>query len=235
MRDSNHLLSFFRAFAAEWLTLMSGSAGVPLTILSVYVQNPAAKISLILTAIACFLWASYRIWRTERIKVLSLEQRIKTEANGINTDSNPITINFVNNDRHNLVKLLPAGTVQRLIRLSVKNNGNGWLSNCELRIDDASPRVVDVPYLLEKGFSLQKGESRYCLFLYFDEKYPDGRSGEKALLPFHGGGAFYRAQGFSPGQKVTFSLLASSDDPVTNTRAAFVAFIKEGQLCVEKL
>jgi hypothetical protein len=177
--------------------------------------------------------ASFRLSRELHDEISSLIDE-KKSVSGPNTSPDPLSINFFNDNRHNIVKLFPGGTVQRQIRLSVKNGGNGWLSNCELRIEDASPRVFDVPYLLERGFSLQRGENRYCLFLYFDEKYPDGRTGVKALLPFLGGGVFYRAQGFAS-ERVTFSLLASSDDPVTSTRATFLAFIKEGQLCVEKL
>jgi hypothetical protein len=76
MRQSESFWNFCRAFLAEWFTAMSGILGVPLSIAAYFVQNDIAKLALALTAIACFIFASYRVWRAERLKVISLEGEI---------------------------------------------------------------------------------------------------------------------------------------------------------------
>ena len=60
---------------------MSGALSVPLSVAAYFVQNDNAKIALFLTAIACFAFASFRIWRAERLKVLALEAQIADTTN----------------------------------------------------------------------------------------------------------------------------------------------------------
>jgi hypothetical protein len=70
MRESASFTNFCRAFLAEWFTAMSGAASVPLSIAAYFVQNNIAKLALALTAVACFIFASYRVWRAERTNAL---------------------------------------------------------------------------------------------------------------------------------------------------------------------
>jgi hypothetical protein len=72
MQESSSFTSFCKAFTAEWFTLMSSGLSVPLAITAVYVDNPPLKIGLGLTAIVCFVFASFRIWQSERRKVIAL-------------------------------------------------------------------------------------------------------------------------------------------------------------------
>ncbi len=91
MRKPASFTNFCRAFLAEWFTAMSGAASVPLSIAAYFVENNVAKLTLALTAVACFIFASYRVWRAERTKALEAdlhdnEIRIKEiEAQGSHT------------------------------------------------------------------------------------------------------------------------------------------------------
>jgi hypothetical protein len=73
MQESSSFTNFCRAFTAEWFTLMSSGLSVPLAMAAVYVDNPPLKIGLGLLAIVCFVFASFRIWKSERLKVIALK------------------------------------------------------------------------------------------------------------------------------------------------------------------
>jgi hypothetical protein len=78
MRESSSFANFCRAFTAEWFTAMSGGLSVPLVILAVYVDNPPLKIGLGLTAVVCFVFASFRIWKMEREARIDAESKVNT-------------------------------------------------------------------------------------------------------------------------------------------------------------
>ncbi len=67
---------FIGALCAHWFTAMSGALSVPLGIVAYFVPNSEAKIALGVTAAVCFFLAIYRVWSTERSKVVALEERI---------------------------------------------------------------------------------------------------------------------------------------------------------------
>lgn len=67
---------FIRAFGDHWFNYMSGSLSVPAAMLALYVESPVAKLALWLTAAACIVLAAYLVWRTERLKVIQLEERL---------------------------------------------------------------------------------------------------------------------------------------------------------------
>ena len=58
--------AYLSAFTARWFIAMSGPLSVPAAALAFLVQSPAAKIAFGVTAIGCFVFSSYWIWRIER-------------------------------------------------------------------------------------------------------------------------------------------------------------------------
>ncbi len=69
---------YFAALWGEWLTLMSGIASIVLAYLAAYLtlDIPATRAFLWLASLACFIFASYRIWLKEHKKTLELQERI---------------------------------------------------------------------------------------------------------------------------------------------------------------
>jgi hypothetical protein len=74
---------FLRSFAAEWFTLMSGGLSVPLAVSAFYVKDDVARAILAVTAIACFVFASYRVWSAERMGVIALEGELNCIRDGV--------------------------------------------------------------------------------------------------------------------------------------------------------
>lgn len=65
---------------------MSGSLGVPLAVGAYFVPNDIGKILLALTAAACLIFASYRIWAAERLKVVELVSKLDKLENATVAD-----------------------------------------------------------------------------------------------------------------------------------------------------
>lgn len=68
---------------------MSGPIAVPLGIFAFFVENTAARICLAMTAIACFVFASYWVWRIERLRVKDLEARLTPKLDILFRDHAP--------------------------------------------------------------------------------------------------------------------------------------------------
>jgi hypothetical protein len=77
MRDPASFQNFCRSFFVEWGTAMSGILSVPLSISTFFVPSDRGKLALALTALACFIYASYRVWRVQRLNVISLEAELE--------------------------------------------------------------------------------------------------------------------------------------------------------------
>jgi hypothetical protein len=150
-----------------------------------------------------------------------------------NTAHNALSVEFLRDDLHEIVQILPAGTIRRIIKLSTLNQGNGWLSNCRLYVEQTAPSIYDNAIELESGFTLQVAERRYSNFLYFDEKFSNGHAAPKVLLAHHSTG-YYVAIGFHPDQPTIFTLKATSNE-ARESRASFRAFIENGKLQMERL
>src|SRR6266481_8393386 len=75
---SAELRLFIRSVWSRWFIAISGSLGVPLTLVSFFVENSAAKIALVITAIACICFAAFFSWREEHHKWLT--EKKKTDA-----------------------------------------------------------------------------------------------------------------------------------------------------------
>jgi hypothetical protein len=65
-RKGTGFRDFVQAFGGRWFVAMSGPLSVPLGFIAYLVQNDAAKILLLVTAISCVIYSSYRVWKTER-------------------------------------------------------------------------------------------------------------------------------------------------------------------------
>jgi hypothetical protein len=59
---------YLRAFTARWFIAMSGPLSVPAAALAYWAENTTAKIVFGATAIGCFVFSSYWVWRIERQK-----------------------------------------------------------------------------------------------------------------------------------------------------------------------
>jgi hypothetical protein len=70
---------FLRAFAQHWLTLMSGSLSVLLLIFTTIVSG-WNKVALLLLAIACLIFASFRVWKNQQQEITGLQVRAYDEA-----------------------------------------------------------------------------------------------------------------------------------------------------------
>jgi len=72
--------SYLRAFRAHWIDAMSGIASVPLAVAAVFVGEKYQQIVLWVASVSCLLIAGYRVWATERRKVIALDVSAKREA-----------------------------------------------------------------------------------------------------------------------------------------------------------
>jgi hypothetical protein len=181
--------------------------------------------------------AQYWIWTEEHNARIKAESQIAELSARIspppNTAHDALSVEFSRDDLHEIVETLLAGTTRRRLKISVLNRGNGWLSNCRLSVEQTVPSIYDSSIELLNGFTLQIGEHRYSEFLYFDERYPDGRAAEKVLLA-HQSVGFYVEIGFSITQPTIFRLKATSNEARECT-ASFRAFVENGRLQMERL
>lgn len=236
MSDHASIRGFAKAFMAHWLTAMSGAMSVPLTIMGIFAQNDAVKYSLLGTALLCLAIASFRVWKDERVRRIAAEFKVaeltaerKAIYVGPNTSSSALDIQFLKDDRHEIIEVFQVGTIRRTLKVSVYNRGNGWLSNCRLSIEKTSPSIHDTPIELISGFSLQSGEKRFCILIYLDEKFPAGHSASRVLLPQLG--SFFATDfGFALDCATVFELKATSSDPKDSVTKHFKAFVEEGCL-----
>jgi hypothetical protein len=68
------LISFVRAFSGHWFAAMSGPLGVMLAVAAVFITDHAFALCTGGAGLLCVVFASYRVWRSERIKVIQLEK-----------------------------------------------------------------------------------------------------------------------------------------------------------------
>jgi hypothetical protein len=113
-------------------------------------------------------------------EVMSLRQRLAERTNA--------TPSARPNTRHDALRILvgdsppfeetqtfqTSGTQRRTIRVGIRNDGNGFLSNCTVHIRSIWPTWEDteVPILLASGFTLMPDEIKYIDIAAFDEHLP---------------------------------------------------------------
>lgn len=80
-----YFIKYLLAIWKDWLSLMSGLAGVVFSFWTAFTDphNIRLKQGLWVTTIACFCIASYRVWENERRKVERLQKETDKEANQI--------------------------------------------------------------------------------------------------------------------------------------------------------
>jgi hypothetical protein len=185
-----------------------------------------------------FICAQYWIWAEEHNAKIKAESQVaELSARHIsspNTDHHALSIELLRDDLHGIIETFQAGTIRRRLKISVLNRGNGWLSNCRLSVEETVPSIYDNAVELLNGFTLQMGERRYSEFLYFDERFQDGRAAPKVLLAHQSAGFYYVEIGFSPIHPIVFTLKATSNE-ARESIALFRAFVESGRLQMERL
>ena len=73
MANLSWVRDFIRAFGVRWFVAMSGGLGVPLTAAGVFFEPIVVKVVFFVTAVFCFVFSSFWIWKVEH------EARLKAE------------------------------------------------------------------------------------------------------------------------------------------------------------
>jgi hypothetical protein len=68
---------FVFSFRKRWFAAMSGGASVPFTALAVFLDNKWAQVLFAFCALTGAGFASYRLWRPERERVIELEEQLR--------------------------------------------------------------------------------------------------------------------------------------------------------------
>jgi hypothetical protein len=223
--------------AAIWLVPSVGMT-IDASELMTMLRSPAFLAMMVgLVILFRLVCAQYWVWTEEHAARAKAESQVaELSARHItaqNTAHNALSVEFLRDDLHEIVQTLPTGTIRRILKLSTLNQGNGWLSNCRLSVEQTTPPIYDSAVELESGFTLHAGECRYSYFLYFDERFPDGSAAPKVLLAHHWAG-YYIAIGFHPGQPTIFTLKATSNE-ARECVVSFRAFVGNGRLQIENL
>jgi hypothetical protein len=98
-----------------------------------------------------------------------------TEAQNFaaNSAANALQIIFENSDKFEVVDNFPqTSVVRRLMRVCVRNDGNGFLSDCKLSITGASPppKTGHLPSALAWDFQLMPGAYKFVNVLGYAER-----------------------------------------------------------------
>jgi len=218
MRDSSSFANFCKAFTAEWFTLMSGGISVPLVIAAVYFTNPPLKIGLGLTAIVCFVSASFHIWKVER------EARIRAEAaRGHLSISYPQCFrDSYGNDRW---------------RVSIQNDGSIVVANVQIKLMDVTPPPRsplwhrDLPRLVGRaGMTLDTPPDRINVHDASDYELIIASSGSTCVIGFDNQSQQIQIENDEQ-LCLSYRLTSENTDPISVT---FRLYIKEYKVIMER-
>jgi hypothetical protein len=148
--------------------------------------------------------------------------------------SGALTLEFGTGDEFRPVEHSQSGTITRTLRVLVKNTGDGYLTDCCVRIEQISPPLSQPKFLLKEGFDLMGGGRRFADFVYFHEKFPDGSSGQLigiAIPPIPGWSSVI---GFYHWKPHILTLKASSPD-CRDCEASLEVVVKDGRLTATRL
>ncbi|MEW6438003.1 MAG: hypothetical protein AB1508_12640 [Pseudomonadota bacterium] len=118
-------LDYLKEFIGGVSLALSGPFSVPLAIAGVLATNQTAKQVLFGTAAICFIVGSYEVWKRERLRANAAAPRFK--------------ISFVEGQAGYDDSFGPAG--MRRLSISVRNEGNTALTNCQVFMDAIEPDV----------------------------------------------------------------------------------------------
>jgi hypothetical protein len=126
---------FVGAFRAHWLEAMSGSASVPFAIAAVIFQPQWQKVLLLGAAILCGWVAAFRVWRTERERADTLQERLRPIID-VFLDPNTKGVRFVDTVVYDPTQpLVPPkdGPGSLWVQLTVRSKTDAPLYDCEIR------------------------------------------------------------------------------------------------------
>jgi hypothetical protein len=146
------LFEYFKAFGGRWFILMSGPASVPAAVAAAIVSNSAWRVLLACTAIGCFLFTSYWIWRIEREKRAVAEGEIErlndfslTAWGNVRVADNPQVLDLFQSrgpERNKFLSLLTKEYISCWARRMtagesdlVKVPGSVWNAGCNFNFD----------------------------------------------------------------------------------------------------
>ncbi|SRR5258708_27569707 len=136
MAEEATFRNYLRAFFRHWFTAMSGPLSVPLVIAAYFVSNALLRLGLAATAIVCFGFSSYWIWRTERQRVVHLSEKLRPKLlcsfSKDNSGCVKITENRaeVNSDGG----IIPVFVRTTWYRLEIIADGNSMIPECIARL-----------------------------------------------------------------------------------------------------
>lgn len=105
---------FLASFCQHWFAVMSGGLSVPFSFFAVFFDNTNARISFAILAFAAVWLAAYKIWDSERRRVIELEEKLRPK------------IEFI--ALHEVFDT--SNGFERRFELEIKNNSGTDLTNC---------------------------------------------------------------------------------------------------------
>jgi hypothetical protein len=98
--ESSSFKNFLKSFGSNWLTGMSGSLSVPITISALFVAPALYKWILAASGVFCLWFSSYRIWANEREKAIRESEKLDKERT-LSDESGPfISLCFTCDFKH---------------------------------------------------------------------------------------------------------------------------------------
>ena len=202
-------------------------------------------------AIAGFFIASALAYRDEFRRAQDLQVLLNTERQrkspARNTRHDAIQILLGNDLPFQCLQVFPVGTKRRVIRIGLRNVGNGHISNCALHIKGiwkCWQQSQETSALLEKGFGLMPDEIRYVDVAAYDESYPDGSSsGQHITVPIPLVGGYSKGLTVSVEKnlqkserhRVTFEVTCTDASSSLLECSLWVDFRSGARLCLEAI
>ena len=125
--------------------MMSGVASIVFTGVTPFVSGNLAKTGFFILGAACFFVAAYLAWKAERLRVVTLEEKLKPRAGLEVTGRCCIVANTNEMAKQNWIELF-------------RNIGNVKLTNCQIQISaSGNSYVVTEPFDIRPAEQLPRG------------------------------------------------------------------------------
>lgn len=128
MRGRSGVKEFVCSFFKQWVSAMTGPLSILLGLVALYVDNQLNRTILMVCAIGCALFASYRVWKHEREQLIAVEEQIRPK----------IMVEFIPDhdaymEQETIFDNASGGiTTQRRGLISLRNNGLKTISDIEV-------------------------------------------------------------------------------------------------------